>query len=89
MNRMTIVSPRLRDDRRGGREVAAVDREAAERVVADPDDVLGRAVQAVVALRGVGRLDDERAEQAAPHLVGGVVVRVVHVRARRASRVNS
>ena len=73
----------LRDDRRRGREAAAVDREAAERVVADPDDVLGRAVQLVVALGRVLRLDDERAEQAAPDLVGGVVVRVVHVRAGR------
>ena len=70
-----------RDDRCRGREAAAVDREAAERVVADPDDVLGRAVELVVALGRVLRLDDERAEQATPDLVGGVVVRVVHVRA--------
>ena len=72
-----------RDDRRGRREATAVDREAAEGVVADPDDVLGRAVELVVALRRVLRLDDERAQQAAPDLVGGVVVRVVHVRAAR------
>ena len=72
-----------RDDRRGRREAPAVDREAAQRVVADPDDVLGDAVVLVVALRRVLRLDDERAQQPAAHLVRRVVVRVVHVRAGR------
>ena len=75
-----------RDDRCRRREATAVDREATEGVVADPDDVLGGAVQPVVALGRVLRLDDERAQQAAADLVGGVVVRVVHVRAGRPAR---
>ena len=83
MKRMTIVLAERRDDRRRRREAAAVDREATQRVIADPDDVLGRAEQLVVAGRRILRLDDERAEQPAPDLVGRVVVRVVHVRARR------
>ncbi len=76
----------LGHDGRRRRELAAVDGEAAERVVADPDDVLGGAVLGVVALRRVGRVDQERAQQATTHLVGGVVMRVVHVRAGRLGR---
>ena len=86
MNRIDDLLAEGRDDRRRRREAPAVDREAAQRVVADPDDVLGGAVELVVALRRVLRLDDERAEQPAPHLVGRVVVRVVHVRAGRPGR---
>ena len=83
MNRITILSPSVGDDRGGRREATAVDRESTERVVADPDDVLGRSVEAVVAVGRRRRLDDERTEQATSDLVGGVVVRVVHVRPRR------
>ena len=84
MNRIDDRVAEVGHDRRRRREAAAVDREPAQRVVADPDDVLGRPVQAVVALRGVLRLDDEGAQQATPDLVGRVVVRVVHVRPGRA-----
>jgi pyruvate/2-oxoacid:ferredoxin oxidoreductase beta subunit len=71
--------PEVRHDRRRGREAASVDGEPAQRVVADPDDVLGRTILLVVPLGRVGRLDDERAEETASDLVGRVVVRVVHV----------
>ena len=64
MNRIDDLLAEGRDDRRRRREAAAVDREAAQRVVADPDDVLGGAVELVVALRRVLRLDDERARAA-------------------------
>ena len=46
MNRIAIVSPTVATIGDGRREAAAVDREPAERVVADPDDVLADAVLA-------------------------------------------
>jgi hypothetical protein len=66
----------LHHDRRGGGEALAVDVVAADRAVAHDHRVLE------VDLRLVGRvlgLDDERAQQPLRHLLGRVVVRVVHV----------
>ena len=69
-----------REHRQDGREAVAVDREAAEGVVRDPGVV-------AVDLHLVRlRLDDERPEQAAPDLVGRVVMRVVHERTGSPSR---
>jgi hypothetical protein len=52
----------LRDDWRGCGEAATVDREPAQRVVADPDDVLAYAVLALVAIGGIAGLDYERSQ---------------------------
>ena len=68
----------LGHERLGGREALAVEAEAADRAVVEDHRVVaveGRAGRRVL------RLDDERAEQPLGHLLGGVVVRVVHVRA--------
>ena len=67
-----------REDRHDRREAVAVDREPAQRVVRDPD------VLAVV-LSTVGSFGSmmKAPEQPAADLVGGVVVGVVHHRARR------
>ena len=74
MNRTRTVSPCADEHRHHGREAVPVDREAAERVVRDPDVL---PVELVVRGLRLG-LDDERAQQAASDLVGRVVVRVVH-----------
>ena len=76
----------LGDDRRGRREAMAVDREPAQHVAVDEHDLLRHAVLARVAVRRPPRLDDEGAQEAAAHLVGRVVQRVVHVRARGRGR---
>jgi hypothetical protein len=86
MNRIAIVSPSFATigDVAGKPRPLIV--KPAQRVVADPDDVLRHAVLAVVAVGRVLRLDDERAEQPSSHLVRRVVVGVVHVRAGRPDR---
>ena len=68
----------LADERLGGREALAVDIEAADRAIVEHHrvlEVVGRPRRRVL------RLDDERAQQPLRHLLGRVVVRVVHVRA--------
>ena len=81
MNRMTILSPSLAT-------IGAVAGKPRPLIVKPPSVSLliqtmswRRAVQLVVPLGRRLRLDDERAEQTAADLVGGVVVGVVHVRA--------
>ena len=68
--------PQLGDERRGGREALAVDREAVRPVVEDERVLL---VERRARLR-VLRIDDEGPQQPHPDLLGRVVVRVVHVR---------
>ena len=68
----------LADDRLGGREALAIEREAADRAVVEHHRVFHVERRP---RRRILRLDDEGAEQPLGHLLGRVVVRVVHVRA--------